>query len=162
MAGTATKLHGLDCGSMSCDDDRVTEEQYLDRRLAQLGLGPENLDDAVFSHLHFDHAGNAKLFGGDGPRLVVNDKEQDWAFGFEGAFNGAHLRPDYEGLEFETVSGDTGFLPWVTLIEAPGHNPGTMALRVDLADEGTMLFTSDAIYMGDSCGPPDGPGRRQL
>ena len=36
-----------------------------------------------------------------------------------------------------------------------------MAIRVDLADEGTMLFTSDAIYMGDSYGPPDGPGRRQ-
>ena len=47
--------------------DRVTEEQYLDRRLAQLGLGPENLDYVVFSHLHFDHAGNAKLFGSNGP-----------------------------------------------------------------------------------------------
>jgi N-acyl homoserine lactone hydrolase len=77
--------------------------------------------------------------------------------GFEGAFNGAHLRSDYEGLEFETVSGDTGLLPGVTLIEAPGHTPGTMALRVDLADEGTMLFTSDAVYMGDSYGPPATP-----
>jgi N-acyl homoserine lactone hydrolase len=38
----------------------------------------------------------------------------------------------------------------VTLIEAPGHTPGTMALKVDLADEGPMIFTSDAIYMGDS------------
>jgi hypothetical protein len=33
MAGTATKLHVLDCGSMSCD--------LTDQRLAQLGLGPE-------------------------------------------------------------------------------------------------------------------------
>ncbi len=55
------------------------------------------------------------------------------------------------------MSGDTEFLPGVTLIEAPGHTPGTMALRVDLADEGTMLFTSDAIYMGDSYGPPATP-----
>ena len=222
MAGTATKLHVLDCGSMSCDltwlllkpgrsirpraerdkpvewypctthavvvetpdgtmlwdtscprdweerwvptglheffpYDRVTEEQYLDQRLAQLNLGPENLDFVVFSHLHFDHAGNAKMSDGNGPRLVVNDKEQDWAFGFDGAFNGAHLRSDYEGLRFETVSGDTEFLPGVTLIEAPGHTPGTMALRVDLADEGTMIFTSDAVYMGDSYGPPATP-----
>ncbi len=222
MAGTATKLHVLDCGSMSCDltwlllkpgrsirpraerdkpvewypctthavvvetpegtmlwdtscprdweerwvptglheffpYDRVTEEQYLDQRLAQLGLGPENLDYVVFSHLHFDHAGNAKMFQGTGPRLVVNDKEQEFALGFEGLFTGAHLKTDYEGLEFETVSGDTEFLPGVTLIEAPGHTPGTMALRVDLADEGTMIFTSDAIYMGDSYGPPPVP-----
>jgi N-acyl homoserine lactone hydrolase len=55
------------------------------------------------------------------------------------------------------VSGDTEFLPGVSLIEAPGHTPGTMALRVDLADEGTMIFTSDAIYMGDSYGPPPVP-----
>jgi hypothetical protein len=27
--------------------DRVTEEQYLDQRLAQLGLGPESLDFVV-------------------------------------------------------------------------------------------------------------------
>ena len=186
MPGTATKLHVLDCGSMSCDltwlllkpgrsirpradrdkpvewypctthavvvetaegtmlwdtscpraweerwvptglqeffpYDRVTEEQYFDQRLAQLGLGPENLDFVVFSHLHFDHAGNAKMFDRSGPRLVVNDKEKEWAFGYEGAFNGAHLKADYEGLEFETVSGDIEFLPGVSFIEAPGH-----------------------------------------
>jgi N-acyl homoserine lactone hydrolase len=222
MAGTATKLHVLDCGSMSCDltwlllkpgrnirpraekdkpvewypctthavvvetpegtmlwdtscprdweerwvptglheffpYDRVTEEQYLDRRLAQLDLGPEDLDYVVFSHLHFDHAGNARMFAGAGPRLVVNDKEREFALGFEGLFTGAHLKTDYEGLDFETVSGDTEFLPGVTLVEAPGHTPGTMALKVDLADEGTMIFTSDAIYMGDSYGPPAVP-----
>ena len=42
-----------------------------------------------------------------------------------GAFNGAHLKADYEGLEFDTVSGDTEFLPGVTFIETPGHTPGT-------------------------------------
>jgi hypothetical protein len=71
MAGTATKLHVLDCGSMSCD-------------LTWLLLKP-----------------------------------------------GPSIRP---GAERDK--------PGVTLIEAPGHTPGTMALRVDLADEGTMLFTA--------------------
>jgi N-acyl homoserine lactone hydrolase len=28
---------------------------------------------------------------------------------------------DYDGLDFETESGDTEFLPGVTLIETPGH-----------------------------------------
>lgn len=134
--------------------DQVTEEQYLDSRLAQLGIGPGDLDYVVMSHLHFDHAGNLRAFAGAGPRLVVNDKEKEWALGYKGAFNGAHLKSDYEGIEFETVSGDTEFLPGVSLIEAPGHTPGTMALRVDLRETGTMIFTSDAVYMGDSYGPP--------
>ncbi len=218
-AATATKVHVLDCGSMSCDltwlllkpgrsirpradkdspvewypctthcvvvetpegtllwdtscprdwetrweptglqeffpYDQVTEEQYFDRRLAQLGLTP---DYVVLSHLHFDHAGNVRDFAGSNARLVCNDKEKDWAFGFEGGFNGAHLKADYDGLEFETVSGDTEFLPGVTLIEAPGHTPGTMAMKVDLPETGSMIFTSDAVYMGDSYGPPATP-----
>lgn len=134
--------------------DQVTEESYLDSRLAQLGITAGQLDYVVLSHLHFDHAGNVRAFAGKGPRLVCNDKEKAWAFGYAGEFNGAHLKADYEGLEFETVSGDTEFLPGVTFIEAPGHTPGTMAMKVDLPETGTMIFTSDAVYMGDSYGPP--------
>jgi N-acyl homoserine lactone hydrolase len=32
-----------------------------------------------------------------------------------------------------------------------------MSMQVDLPDTGTMIFTSDAIYMGDSYGPPATP-----
>jgi len=137
--------------------DQVAEEQYLDSRLAQLGITADKLDYVVLSHLHFDHAGNVRTFAGAGPRLVCNDKEKEWAFGYPGAFNGAHLKADYEGLEFETVSGDVEFLPGVSFIELPGHTPGTMAMRVDLPETGTMIFTSDALYMGDSYGPPATP-----
>ncbi|GII53745.1 MBL fold metallo-hydrolase [Planotetraspora thailandica] len=137
--------------------DQVSDEQYLDANLGRLGVSPESLDYVVLSHLHFDHAGNVRTFAGTGARLVVNDKEKEFAFGYEGAFKGAHLKADYEGLDFETVSGDTEILPGVTLIEAPGHTPGTMAMRVDLPESGTMIFTSDAVYMGDSYGPPSVP-----
>ncbi|WP_067456295.1 N-acyl homoserine lactonase family protein [Actinomadura macra] len=137
--------------------DQVTEEQYLDARLSQLGVSPDQIDYLVLSHLHFDHAGNIDMFARTGAKLIVNDKEKDWAFGYDGAFNGAHLKVDYEKYAFETVSGDTAILPGVTVLEAPGHTPGTMSLRVDLPDTGTMIFTSDAIYMGDSYGPPAVP-----
>jgi glyoxylase-like metal-dependent hydrolase (beta-lactamase superfamily II) len=137
--------------------DQVTDEQYLDARLGQLGVSPEQIDFVVLSHLHFDHAGNVRMFAKTGATLVCNEKEKQFAFGFDGPFTGAHLKADYEGLEFKTVSGDTEFLPGVTLVEAPGHTPGTMSMKVDLPDTGTMIFTSDAIYMGDSYGPPATP-----
>ena len=90
-------------------------------------------------------------------KLVCSDKEKEWAFGFDGLFNGAHLKTDYEELTWETVSGDTEFLPGVTLLQTPGHTPGTMSMQVDLPDSGTMIFTSDAVYMGESYGPPATP-----
>jgi N-acyl homoserine lactone hydrolase len=137
--------------------DKVSEEQYLDSRLNQLGLELSDIDVVVLSHLHFDHAGNAQLFKDSGARIICNDKEKDFAFGFDGLFTGAHLKTDYEGLDLETVSGDVELLPGVTLLHAPGHTVGTMAMQVDLPDAGTMIFTSDAVYMGESYGPPTTP-----
>jgi N-acyl homoserine lactone hydrolase len=116
--------------------------------------GPGDIDCVVFSHLHFDHAGNAQLFKETNARLVCSAAEKEWAFGFEGPFNGAHLKTDYQGLDFETVSGDEEFLPGISFIQTPGHTPGSMSMRVDLPETGTMIFTADAVYMGASYGPP--------
>ena len=137
--------------------DKVGEDEYLDSRLNQLGVGLDEIDYVVFSHLHFDHAGNAQMFSDTNAKLVCNDKERDFAFGFDGLFTGAHLKTDYESLTFETVSGDIDFLPGVRLIETPGHTVGTMSMQVDLPDSGTMIFTSDAVYMGESFGLPATP-----
>src|SRR5690242_14158989 len=43
------------------------------------------------------------------------------------------------------------------LIQTPGHTPGSMSMRVDLPESGTMIFTADAVYMGESYGPPAVP-----
>jgi N-acyl homoserine lactone hydrolase len=137
--------------------DKVRDDEYFDSRLKQIGVGLDEIDYVVLSHLHFDHAGNARMFENTNARLVCNAKERDFAFGFEGLFTGAHLKTDYEGLNFETVSGDTEILPGVTLIETPGHTAGCMSMQVDLPDSGTMIFTSDAVYLGESYGPPAVP-----
>jgi N-acyl homoserine lactone hydrolase len=137
--------------------DKVSEDEYLDSRLKQLGLGPGDIDYVVLSHLHFDHAGNAKLFKESKAKLICSDVEKDYAFGIEGPFAGAHLKADYEDLDFETVSGDAEFLPGVSFIQTPGHTPGSMSMRVDLPETGTMIFTADAVYMGASYGPPAVP-----
>lgn len=126
--------------------DQVTEQQYLDSRLQQLGVGLDEVDYVVLSHLHFDHAGDAAMFEGTNATMVVNAEEEEFAFGYEGAFNGAHLLSDCAGIDWQTVDGDTELLPGVTLIQAPGHTVGTMSMKVDLPETGSMIFTSDAWY----------------
>ncbi len=34
----------------------MSDDEYLDSRLKQLGLTPGDIDYVVLSHLHFDHA----------------------------------------------------------------------------------------------------------
>ncbi|MGH3319580.1 MAG: N-acyl homoserine lactonase family protein [Streptosporangiaceae bacterium] len=134
--------------------DNVSEEEYLDSRLRQLDLSVSDFDMVVLSHLHFDHCGNAQLFANSGARMICSKPEYDGAFGFDGAFKAAHIKADYDGLPWETVDGDTELLPGVRVLQTPGHTWGTMSLQVDLADSGPMIFTSDAIYMQASYGPP--------
>ena len=45
----------------------------------------------------------------------------------------------------------------VSFLQTPGHTPGSMSMRVDLPETGTMIFTADAVYMGASYGPPTVP-----
>ncbi len=137
--------------------DKVGEDEYLDSRLKQLELAPGDIDFVVLSHLHFDHAGNVGLFEDTQARLVCSAVEKEYALGFDGAFNGAHLKADYERFDWETVDGDAEFLPGVSFIQTPGHTPGSMSMRVDLPETGTMIFTSDAVYRGESYGPPSTP-----
>jgi N-acyl homoserine lactone hydrolase len=130
--------------------DQVTEEQYLDSRLRQLGYETGDIDTVVLSHLHMDHAGNAKLFDNGHTRLVVHETELKEALEFDGFNIGGHIKADYEKLIFDTVKGDTEIIPGVTLLETPGHTWGTMSLQIDLPNDGTMIFTSDAIYLEET------------
>ena len=64
--------------------EKVSDEEYLDSRLKQIGVAPGDIDYVVLSHLHFDHAGNVQAFKETNARLVCSAKEKEWAFGFDG------------------------------------------------------------------------------
>lgn len=89
-----------------------------------------------------------------GTRIVVDQAEKDGALSFDGYNKGAHIKSDYDGLELDTIAEDTELLPGITLLRTPGHTWGTLSLKVDLADSGPMLFTSDSLYLRESYGPP--------
>lgn len=127
---------------------------YLDSALAELELEPSDIDILVLSHLHFDHAANAKMFDNGKTRIIASSDEIQGVQGISGAFQGAHLVSDFDGLNLEAVSGDAEILPGVNVIATPGHTWGTMSLQVDLPSDGTKIFTSDAVYLGASWGPP--------
>lgn len=134
--------------------DNTTDEEFLDRSLARIGLRPEDFATVVASHLHYDHAGNLGMFARTGARIVAHEKEVEGATSFEGDFLGAHIKRDYQDVAIDTISGDTEIAGGVTLLELPGHTWGTMGLMVDLPHTGRLIFTSDAIYMKESYGPP--------
>jgi N-acyl homoserine lactone hydrolase len=119
-----------------------------------MDLSPEDIDLLVLSHLHFDHAANAKMFDNGKTKIMTSSAELEGVKGIEGYNQGAHIPSDYEGLNISGISGDEEILPGVKVIQTPGHTWGTMSLMLDLPNDGKKLFTSDAVYMRDSWGPP--------
>src|SRR5699024_7002783 len=135
-------------------DDPEGDSGYLDSSLSQMGLAPDDIDILVLSHLHFDHAANAKMFDNGKTRIVTSQAELDGVAGITGYNKGATIPDDYKGLSIGGITGDDEIVPGVSVIQTPGHTWGTMSLRVDLPNEGTKIFTSDAVYMEESYGDP--------
>jgi N-acyl homoserine lactone hydrolase len=134
--------------------DAATEDMRLDSRLKQLKIEPSDIDYLLLSHLHLDHAANAQWWRDTGTKIIVDEEEKKGAFSFDGHNLGAHIKSDYDGLTLDTINEDTELLPGITLLRTPGHTWGTLSLQVDLKDSGTMIFTSDSLYLKESYGPP--------
>ncbi|HVW18851.1 MAG TPA: N-acyl homoserine lactonase family protein [Solirubrobacteraceae bacterium] len=134
--------------------DGASDDQLFFNKLDGLGLAPDAIDVVIMSHLHGDHAGNLRALVDAGAKPYVSRDELDGALAIEGPYEGAHIKSDYEGIDFETFAGDIEFVPGVRILQSPGHSWGTCSLQVDLPKTGTMLFTSDAVYRSENWGPP--------
>lgn len=135
--------------------DDTDPEQYFETTLKRCGLAPDDFRYVVLSHLHCDHAGNARLFArANNVEVLAHENEIKGALSLE-EDQEFFLRGDYDvpGLKLVGVYGDRQILPGIHLMEVPGHTWGTMALVVE-ADAGPLILTSDSCYTQDSYGPP--------
>ncbi len=53
------------------DLSALTPDAYIERRLATLGLGPDDFRYVVLGHLHTDHAGGLRLFQDAGSEKII-------------------------------------------------------------------------------------------
>lgn len=139
----------------------------LREKLAQLGLGVDDIDLLILSHMHFDHAGNIRWFADTraGKDILVAEEEAKKAFLATNMHNitenvyrmDGYLRSDInniEGINFKLISEDTKLADDIELILLPGHTMAVMGLVVRTEKTGTVIFPSDAIYNSINYGPP--------
>lgn len=139
----------------------------LKERLREVGLYPDDIDLLILSHLHFDHAGNLRLFRGTkaGKGVLIQEEEAKHGFMLSNLYDcqevkyryDGYVRHEFNGLDgisFQLVKGDKELAPDLELFHLPGHTPGTMGLLVRTRSFGTALFPSDAVYNGANYGPP--------
>ena len=102
----------------------------------------------TFSHLHWDHTGNANEFPGS--IWIVNNRELAAALvtpppdGIDPATFSA-----YKSARTQLISGDYDVFGdgSVRILAAPGHTPGSQVLELKLHKSGTVVLSGDLYHL---------------
>jgi N-acyl homoserine lactone hydrolase len=126
---------------------RVRPGPPLEGQLATIGVSPGTMTFVAFSHLHFDHAGNAGLF--QRATWILNRKELAWAEQQPTPVSTVPaLFAAYHSAKTRIIDGDCDVFGdgSVRILSTPGHTPGSAVLLVSLPASGPVLLTGD-LYL---------------
>jgi glyoxylase-like metal-dependent hydrolase (beta-lactamase superfamily II) len=131
-----------------------TPDQELEAQLKQAGFKPDDIDIVIFTHLHWDHAQNNRLF--KKAKFLVRVEELRYAIcplptqaiPYEAPVPPANMIPIWirDKTIFEPIYEDSEVIPGVFYFLTPGHTPGGASIAVD-TDEGKYVIAGDAINL---------------
>jgi glyoxylase-like metal-dependent hydrolase (beta-lactamase superfamily II) len=139
-----------------------TPDIAIDAQLAKVDVKPEDVDYVILGHFHVDHAGNVGKF--PGATFVYQRDEIRNAFwpapGFAVFFiteDFAWMRNDIGGgmankVKAIELQGDLDLFGdhSVEIHRAVSHTPGSQMVVVRLPNQGTVVLTSDAVYLQEN------------
>lgn len=140
----------VDCGLRFNDGD-AWQGGRLAEALQAAAVSPEEVNDVILTHLHFDHVGWTAVGDGDEaaaaffPRATYRCHEADLAWHPE-VFADTYAQQIEPILDrFEPFDGDGTAAPGVSVIAAPGHTPGHSVVVVSSGGDRALLL-GDAIH----------------
>lgn len=128
----------------------------LDRQLAQIGIGIEDIDHVILSHLHFDHCDRLSRFA----HARISVQHREFEAGFSAAPALGYLPRDYDdpALDWDLREGDWEAMPGLELLDTRGHTAGHQSALVTLASGKTVLLPFDAGDLAENFEREVGPG----
>lgn len=118
--------------------------------LACVGLGADDIDVVMCSHLHPDHCGCNAFF--KRATLVVHADEIEAARA-PGAESQGYLKAEWDHpLPIDALTRERDLFGdgRIILLPLPGHTPGTMSALVQLELSGTFLLASDTVSVRET------------
>jgi glyoxylase-like metal-dependent hydrolase (beta-lactamase superfamily II) len=123
------------------------DEGFVLRALEKIGVAPDSIEMVIYTHFHWDHAGNCHLF----PKAVHVFQDEEWKELIDPlpsmAYYGLHdprVIPEFGKLRCRRVSGDLAVFEGLDLIHTPGHSAGHQCLRVRTA-RGVYIIAGDLV-----------------
>lgn len=122
--------------------------------LSQTGLGPDDIDIVINSHLHFDHCGwntirrNGKAIA-TFPRARYYVQDGEWKHAHEGQRDSvSYLHENYDPLvesgQMKLLAGNQEIVPGISVEVFPGHTRDMQAILIQSSGQ-TACYISDLI-----------------
>jgi len=123
--------------------------QAIYEQLESIGRTCEDIDYVIFTHMHWDHIFYMERF--TNARFIAHQREYAFALdpiplyykSYEHPFLG--VRRPFEGINVETVEGETEIINGIRVFETFGHSPGHMSVEVDTKD-GRYIIGGDSAF----------------
>ena len=112
--------------------------EYFEDGLERLGVGPEDIDIIIHTHLHNDHCENDALC----TKAKVYVQRVEIEFMQNPHPLDHRYDPDFlEGMELVALEGEAEIAPGIKVIPTPGHTPGGQSVIVNTEGSGKVLIT---------------------
>ncbi|RAH96382.1 AttM/AiiB [Acuticoccus sediminis] len=151
-AGVDDQLVALPNGKEVAHKVRGLVRRTLAAQLSEIKVRPDHITVIAFSHAHFDHVGNSRLF--PTARWFVQRTEYDAMFGPD--FSKYGFVPElYASMKSNPVvqlDGDRDVFGdgAVRILSTPGHTPGHQSLLVRLPKSGAVILSGDAAHLREN------------
>jgi N-acyl homoserine lactone hydrolase len=118
----------------------IRRDSNLVDSLAKEGLKPDDISVVINTHLHFDHAGNNRLF--PKAEIFVQKSELEYARNPPKFMRGGYIKDFFETPNLRTVEGQKEIVRGLTVVPTPGHTLGHQSVLIEL-ENAKYVYTGD-------------------
>lgn len=132
---------------------KMTKDDAMAAQLAKIGMKTSDIKYVVVGHMHLDHGGNVSQF--PNATFVIQNDEMKAAWWPDVGYSIYYIPGDFADTKkynMIRLSGDLDLFQdgAFRIVRAPGHTPGSQFAVVRLPKTGSVILTSDTVYLKES------------